>query len=1353
MSPGRLILLGAALLGTASAFSAELTIAEGVVVKFGSDAALVVRDRITTKERVVFTSLGDDAIAGQTASTAGVPAAGQWKGLSLLATATPDKVNIDRLNVRYAGAQGAAAIDLGSNAHQLDYVTVTDSTLGVRSSATATAAIVSGSTFLRNQTAVIGASANSIAVTQSELVGNTTFAVQNLAPGSAILARHNWWGHSSGPRDAVGNPSGLGDPVSAGVDYGTYASQQPLLDCRLATANGSYTTAVARVSLRLACRNAIEFRLSESSDFGNLAFSSIGDLVDFDLSSAAGTKMIYAQYRGASGQSITVQLPQQLNFQPSTPVVTITAPAAGATVSADVDIVASVSDSLSITGVEFFVDNHSIGLDAQAPYAMHWSIAGVADGSHQVKVVATNSEGRSGQAILGVSVLHPDPQPPVVSDFRFDGGPLAEGATLATPGTFSASVVDDRGIRSVQFRIDGGLVSGGSYTGGRYSVPLDFDAHANGSHSLQVTATDLGNNVVSTSRTVTLAIPSPAAPVIQSPLPNVVTQQASVGVSGRAAPASRVQLFVNDAAVGALATANVYGNFSVAVPLVEGANLISAEATSSRGTSPRSSAVPVSYTPSVPSIVLTAPAEGAMVVRSGPITVSANDPAGVARIEFFVDGQSLGSDTAAPFEQLWTLDGVSDGTHTVLVRAINNAGRSSELTRAVTVQKEPPPPPPFVAPYVSEIVSVSPATSFGTEPINISARIVDRNGAAMPGVTVRLILRVNGFERRFTLVSDANANIAYRFVPQGSDQGRYAISIVHPDETNYGEQAAFTINRLSAGVAAASISAARGFPQVFPITVTASPGDGATGVRLEALAAEQPSGALPAGISILPGSPIDLAAGRSGALSLTLASTAEAPETGTVILTLLADSSGATKRGSVRVDYRLYAPRPSLYPTPTFINGGVRQTQQLTQVLTVENKGLVPAVDVRVRLLDANQGSNVPSWIHLASASDIGVIEVGETKSIQLTSAPQADVQDGVYNVFLNVSSSNAQAGNIPVSIAVTQNGDGSVRFKAVDIFTNTLNASGQTIEGLAGATFRLQNEAVSTVRGQGVSNAQGEVTIGPLPAGRYSYRATATNHSEATGRVLIQPGATIDERTFLDFSAVSVEWSVVETTVQDHYDVVLTATYQTQVPAPVVLIEPMSINLPDMQVGEEITGVMTVTNYGLVRADRVVFTPPTSDEYFRVEVMGSVPNALEAKQRVSLPFKITALAPLPGTGTSNPQSALNAWLGGKQQAQSKSMEFCAAYSLSSAIEYWFQCLAGDWRPGTGGNSFNKMYGAMCITGIDVGYHTPRCINGNESCPGGAGWNGRLAAYPAPTLPSCAPDGPCPGAPGGGGGE
>ncbi len=1040
--------------------------------------------------------------------------------------------------------------------------------------------------------------------------------------------------------------------------------------------------------------------------------------------------------------------------QPSVPTVAIDTPAAGQVVTANIDVIAVVADTLPIQGVEFFVNGQSIGIDASSPYSARWSIAGLADGNHQLRVVATNSESRSGEATRTVSVQQPDPLPPTISNIQFNGAPLSDGAAISSTGVYAADVSDDRGIRSVEFRIDGTRLNGGTFSNGRFSIPLDFDAFANGPHVLHLSAMDIGNNVVTISRSVILSIAAPDAPIWSSPASGTTTQLATLSVSGRAAPGSRVQVYVNNGAAGAPVTANAYGNFSASVPLVEGANALTAEATTSRGTSPRSAALQLTQSPSVPTIALTSPTEGGVVVRSGPIAASAVDPVGVAQIEFFVDGAPLGTDGAAPFEVQWSLDNVTDGTHNIRVRATNSAGRSSELTRAVLVQKEPPPPPPFVAPYVSENVVASPAASFGTEPININARIVDRQGVALPGVTMRLVLRVNGFERRFTQVADANANIAYRFVPQSSDQGRYAISIVHPDETNHTEQAAFTINRLSTSVVAASISAARGFPQSFPITVTTSPGDGATGVRLEALLSEQPAGALPTGISILPGNPIDLAGGRSGTLNLTLESTADAPETGTVILTLLANGSGSTKRGSVRVDYRLFAPKPALYPSPTYLNLGVRQTQQATQALTIENKGLVPATDVRAVLLDANQGNNVPAWVYLSSTGELGALAVGATKTVQLTAAPQADVVDGIYNFSLRVSSSNAAAGNIPVSIAVTQNGDGSVRFKAVDIFTNTLNASSQPIEGLAGATVRLQNEAVTTVRGQGVTDAQGNVSIGPLPAGRYSYRATAANHTEATGRVLIQPGTTIDERAFLDFSAVSVEWSVVETTVQDRYDVVLTATYQTQVPAPVVVMEPLSINLPDMQVGEEITGTITITNYGLIRADNVVFTPPPLDEFFRIEIMGTVPNALNAKQRVSLPYKITALAPLPGVTLLTAEQQLKAWIAGTSAKIAKSGT-CSNYNNGAKLSFDYQCAAGDSRGGSAGASFNKAYGGGCAgSGGGPIYFNPRCSGAdgqaNPGCGDAGGWGGGGAASPAPTSPSCLPD--CEGCQGGGSG-
>ena len=55
-------------------------------------------------------------------------------------------------------------------------------------------------------------------------------------------------------------------------------------------------------------------------------------------------------------------------------------------------------------------------------------------------------------------------------------------------------------------------------------------------------------------------------------------------------------------------------------------------------------------------------------------------------------------------------------------------------------------------------------------------------------------------------------------------------------------------------------------------------------------------------------------------------------------------------------------------------------------------------------------------------------------------------------------------------------------------------------------------------------------------------------------------------EEVFLDYNVVTVEWSVIETTIEDEYEVVLTATFKTDVPAPVLVVEPASVTLPPME-------------------------------------------------------------------------------------------------------------------------------------------------------------------------------------------
>ena len=63
-------LLGAAALAFAIAgdavAAASLDVSDGVVVKFGQDAGITVRDTLHAGKNVVFTSLKDDTVGGQT---------------------------------------------------------------------------------------------------------------------------------------------------------------------------------------------------------------------------------------------------------------------------------------------------------------------------------------------------------------------------------------------------------------------------------------------------------------------------------------------------------------------------------------------------------------------------------------------------------------------------------------------------------------------------------------------------------------------------------------------------------------------------------------------------------------------------------------------------------------------------------------------------------------------------------------------------------------------------------------------------------------------------------------------------------------------------------------------------------------------------------------------------------------------------------------------------------------------------------------------------------------------------------------------------------------------------------------
>jgi hypothetical protein len=114
------------------------------------------------------------------------------------------------------------------------------------------------------------------------------------------------------------------------------------------------------------------------------------------------------------------------------PSVTVTGPAAGATVSAAVTLAAVAGDNVAVVGVQFLIDGRAVGSeDTAAPWSLSWDSTGVANGGHTVVAIARDAAGnRTTSAGVAVTVANAA-QPPSTGALAIDAGGPAAGAFSA----------------------------------------------------------------------------------------------------------------------------------------------------------------------------------------------------------------------------------------------------------------------------------------------------------------------------------------------------------------------------------------------------------------------------------------------------------------------------------------------------------------------------------------------------------------------------------------------------------------------------------------------------------------------------------------------------------------------------------------------------------------------------------------------------------------------------------------------------------------------------------------------------------------------------------------------------------
>ena len=403
------------------------------------------------------------------------------------------------------------------------------------------------------------------------------------------------------------------------------------------------------------------------------------------------------------------------------PQVALTSPTSGQTFNSTSTVplaaIATSSDR-SIQRVEFVAGTNVIATAFAPPYAGNW--VGPPPGNFAIVARAFDD--------LGVAVASPaaylwitaDPRPPVVvmtapapGSIVPASSPLSLAATALAP---------DGAIGRVDF------YAGGTMIGSASSAPYGFvwPSPIAGAQSFSAKAYDLkGRSAVSTpvSATVSGKVPlvSLTAPVAGAKL----TAPATIGLTATASEVGgsivKVDFYANGAPIATQATAPYNATWTNAGA---GSYSLTAKATDNVGATQSSAAVTITVVNNVPpTAVLTVPVNGQSFFAGQPVTLAAtasDSDGAVSKVEFVVDGLTIGALASPPFTQTWTP--VAAGSHAVQARATDNAGAvTTSASVTINVNQNAAPITAITAPTSNQAFAIGQA-------ITITAAASDPDG-------------------------------------------------------------------------------------------------------------------------------------------------------------------------------------------------------------------------------------------------------------------------------------------------------------------------------------------------------------------------------------------------------------------------------------------------------------------------------------------------------------------------------------------------------------------------------------------------------------------------------------------------
>ena len=517
------------------------------------------------------------------------------------------------------------------------------------------------------------------------------------------------------------------------------------------------------------------------------------------------------------------------------------------------------------------------------------------------------------------------------------------------------------------------------------------------------------------------------------------------------------------------------------------------------------------------------------------------------------------------------------------------------------------PAPATVAPAYFSTLSANRIEAVNGDVIRLSGQAIDVDTAeAAPFEFVTIEAEIGGITRTIDVLTDITGQWTTDFVTLPGQGGTLNLIARHPGnpDENLTPEANVGIYGM-------------GLQEDFVTFEVVNGESGALNLTLDNFGDLDLTG-LTATIEGLPGSwsatPVLGATTLAGDGSLTLDLNASVPNETVYdfadVLVRVTSDQGAVTESNIRID-----PVSSLadlvIEQPSIEGYAIRGEQELVS-FTITNDGLEASAPITILLPELD-------WLGLSSPQIIESLGVGESRDIFVRLTPDEDVPFGSFSGSIAVSEAGGDFESLPFTFYTASDATGTLELNLVDELFYFAEGAPKVDDGRVTVTNAVTGEIVFSSM-----DVDGMVTISDIPEGFYNVRIDAADHDSYQATIEINPGQVNSIDAFMSRQTVKYYWEVLETEIQDRYLINVEAEFAVDIPAPVVVIDPPTLDLAELdEIGEAMVVEFTATNHGLIAVNDVQFELG-EHPFYEFEYPESAFDILDAKSSLTIPVKIT---------------------------------------------------------------------------------------------------------------------------------